>query len=213
MPRSREQTREQLLEVAHELFYWDGIRATGVDEVAARADVAPTTLYRLFGSKDALIGTYMQRASERYQDFFNAAARGGGTDPRQQILAVFDAVAGQVQPDRCRGCPFLMALAEFPDPAHPAPQSRSSTGSAPGSATSLPGSTWHLPGALPARECPPRTVQPSPTSSRWSWKGPTPPCRPLASRAPPSARARSSRCCCPSSSSAGLRAPGRFRQC
>jgi hypothetical protein len=33
---------------------------------------------------------------------------------------VFDALTKQVQPGQCRGCPFLMALAEFPDPAHPA---------------------------------------------------------------------------------------------
>jgi hypothetical protein len=44
----------------------------------------------------------------------------GGPDPRDQILAVFDALAEQVQPQHCRGCPFLMALAEFPDPEHPA---------------------------------------------------------------------------------------------
>jgi hypothetical protein len=31
---------------------------------------------------------------------------------------VFDALTEQVQPGQCRGCPFLMALAEFPDPAH-----------------------------------------------------------------------------------------------
>jgi hypothetical protein len=35
-----------------------------------------------------------------------------------QILALFDALGEQVQPQHCRGCPFLMALAEFPDPAH-----------------------------------------------------------------------------------------------
>ena len=28
--------------------------------------------------------------------------------------------SGQVQPQHCRGCPFLTALAEFGDPAHPA---------------------------------------------------------------------------------------------
>ena len=33
---------------------------------------------------------------------------------------MFDALGEQVQPLHCRGCPFLMALAEFPDPAHPA---------------------------------------------------------------------------------------------
>jgi hypothetical protein len=29
---------------------------------------------------------------------------------------VFDALGAQIQPQHWRGCPFLMALAEFPDP-------------------------------------------------------------------------------------------------
>ena len=120
MSRSAAQTREHVLEVAHELFYWNGIRATGVDRVAAEAGVAPTTLYRLFASKDDLVGAYMERAASRYREWFDAAARAGGTDPRQQILSLFDALTEQVQPGQCRGCPFLMALAEFPDPDHPA---------------------------------------------------------------------------------------------
>jgi AcrR family transcriptional regulator len=61
--RSAAQTREHVLGVAHELFYWHGIRATGVDRVAAEAAVAPTTLYRLFASKDDLIAAYIARAS------------------------------------------------------------------------------------------------------------------------------------------------------
>jgi AcrR family transcriptional regulator len=120
MPRTAAQTREHVLDVAHELFYWHGIRATGIDRVAADACVAPTTLYRLFASKDDLIGAYLERAGELYRAWFNAAADTGGGDPRQRILAVFDALTEQVQPGQCRGCPFLMALAEFPDPAHPA---------------------------------------------------------------------------------------------
>jgi AcrR family transcriptional regulator len=120
MPRSSAETREHVLGVAHELFYWHGIRATGVDRVAAAAGVAPTTLYRLFASKDDLIGAYIERADRLYRDWFDAAAAAGGTDPLEQILAVFDALDEQVQPQHCRGCPFLMALAEFPDPAHPA---------------------------------------------------------------------------------------------
>jgi AcrR family transcriptional regulator len=109
-----------VLGVAHELFYWHGIRATGVDRVAAEAGVAPTTLYRLFASKDDLIAAYIERASLLYREWFDAAAAAGGPDPREAILAVFDALGEQVQPQHCRGCPFLMALAEFPDPAHPA---------------------------------------------------------------------------------------------
>ncbi|MFI6512065.1 hypothetical protein ACIBCT_31065 [Streptosporangium sp. NPDC050855] len=48
-------------------------------------------------------------------------AETAGPDPRDQILAIFDAVFTQVSSEQYRGCPMLMALAEFPDadlPAH-----------------------------------------------------------------------------------------------
>lgn len=61
MPRSAADTREHVLEVARELFYWHGIRATGVDRIATEADVSPTTLYRLFTSKDDLVAAYVER--------------------------------------------------------------------------------------------------------------------------------------------------------
>jgi AcrR family transcriptional regulator len=115
MPRPSAETREHILEVARELFYWEGIRATGIDRVAAAANVAPTTLYRLFGSKDGLVAAYVERESSRFRDWFEAAIETGGSDPRKRILAVFDGLSEQVRPENCRGCPFLMALAEFPD--------------------------------------------------------------------------------------------------
>jgi AcrR family transcriptional regulator len=114
--RKAAETREHVLEVAHTLFYWEGIRSTGVDRVAAEAGVAVTTLYRLFASKDDLVAAYVERAHEAYRHWFTQATEAGGDDPRQRILALFDALTEQVQPDRCRGCPFLMVLAEFPDP-------------------------------------------------------------------------------------------------
>jgi AcrR family transcriptional regulator len=120
MRRPGTETREHVLRVAQELFYWQGIRATGVDRVAAAAGVAPTTLYRLFASKDDLIAAYVDRSQKYYRSWFDESARAGGDAPRDQILAVFDAIADQVGPQQCRGCPFLMALAEFPDPDHPA---------------------------------------------------------------------------------------------
>lgn len=115
MRRSAEQTREHVLAVAHELFYWEGIRATGVDRVAAKAAVAPTTLYRLFASKDDLVAAYVSRGDELYRQWFDAAVAAGGEDPHEQILSVFDGLAEQIRPEQCRGCPFLMALSELPD--------------------------------------------------------------------------------------------------
>jgi AcrR family transcriptional regulator len=113
--RSAEDTRAHVLDVAHELFYWNGIRATGVDRVAADAGIAPTALYRLFPSKDALITAYVERNERRYQEWFDQATRADGRSAGARIVALFDALADQVRPQRCRGCPFLMALTELPD--------------------------------------------------------------------------------------------------
>ena len=116
MRRTAAETREHVLRVARDLFYWEGIRATGVDRVAAAAGVAPTTLYRLFASKDDLVAAYVEREGRLYREWFAASLEAGGPDPRARILGLFDALSEQVQPDRCRGCPFQMALAEVPEP-------------------------------------------------------------------------------------------------
>ena len=115
-------TREHILAVAADLFYWEGVHATGVDTVAAKADVAPTTLYRLFASKDALVAAYVERCSAAYRERLTAASAPSAGTPRARILAVFDVFAAEALSDACRGCPFVMVLAEFPDAEHPAHQ-------------------------------------------------------------------------------------------
>ena len=119
MRRPASETREHVLAVARELFYWEGIRATGVDRIAAEAGVSPTTLYRLFASKDDLVAAYVEREAAGYRAWFTAAAGAPEADPRARVLGLFDALAAQVDPSVCRGCPFLIALGELPDPAHP----------------------------------------------------------------------------------------------
>src|SRR5262245_44675032 len=121
VPRSAAETRAHLLDVAADLFYRKGIRATGVDGVAAQAGVAPTTLFRLFRSKDELVGAYVERADQEFRDVVAAASAAAGPDAREQLLAIFDAVFTLVESERFRGCAMMMTLAEFPDqdlPAH-----------------------------------------------------------------------------------------------
>jgi AcrR family transcriptional regulator len=113
--RSAEQTREHVLDVAYGLFYWHGIRATGVDRVAAEAGIAPTALYRLFPSKDALVAAYVERTAQRYREWFEAALAADGRSAAARIDALFAALDEQTRPEVCRGCPFMMALGEHPD--------------------------------------------------------------------------------------------------
>lgn len=115
--RTSAETREHVLAVAEKLFYAEGIRATGVDTVAARAGVAPTTLYRLFESKDDLVAAYVERFGERYKAVLSAAIASAAPAPRDKVLAIIDAFADDIRSPSCRGCPFLLVLAEYPDPS------------------------------------------------------------------------------------------------
>jgi AcrR family transcriptional regulator len=118
--RTSEETREHILAVADELFYSDGIHVTGIDTLAARAEIAPTTLYRQFASKDDLVAAYVERCSKRYKAALGAATSPAAGTARERILAAFDAFAAEIRSGSCRGCPFLMVLAEYPDPDSPA---------------------------------------------------------------------------------------------
>ncbi|WP_232667675.1 TetR/AcrR family transcriptional regulator [Pseudonocardia sp. TRM90224] len=120
MPRTSVQTRSHLLEIAGRLFYANGIRATGVDLVAAEAGVAPTTLYRQFASKDDLVGAYVEHAFDDFRAAFDAAVAAAGADPHERIMAAVDVVCAEVDSEHFRGCSLMMTLAEFPDPELPA---------------------------------------------------------------------------------------------
>src|SRR5215217_7853824 len=111
--------RERILDTADELFYSRGIHAVGIDEIVARSSTAKTTLYAHFPSKDDLIANYLQRRSEDWRQYLGKEiARRGGT-PVEQIDAVFAVLAEGCATPGFRGCPFINAAAEYPDPAHP----------------------------------------------------------------------------------------------
>src|SRR5581483_6626823 len=124
-PRSRPrrtsaQTREHVLAVAAESFYRDGIRATGIDTVAARAGVAPPTLYRLFATKDDLVAAYVARCTADYRDRVNTVTSPAAGSARHHLVALFVLFTADATSEHCRGCPFQLVLAECPVPGHPA---------------------------------------------------------------------------------------------
>ena len=116
--RPASETREHVLAVAHDLFYVDGIRQTGVDRVVAAAGIGPTTLYRLFGSKDGLVTAYVEREAAAYRRWLSGVI--ADTAPRDGLRALMRGIADQIECSHFRGCPFQIALSELPDPAHPA---------------------------------------------------------------------------------------------
>jgi AcrR family transcriptional regulator len=110
--------RERILGTAADLFYEHGFRAVGVDLVIERAGVAKTTLYRHFPSKDALIVGYLQDANTRFWAWFDGTLD-PALGPRDQLLAIFEAVGKLATAPACLGCTFQATAAEFPEPDHP----------------------------------------------------------------------------------------------
>ena len=102
--------RGRILGSARKLFYVNGIHDTGVEALAAHAEVSKRTLYQHFPSKDALIAAYLR-------DIINT----GGSRPeknlgadgpaRERLLSIFD-IGGN---GRFRGCPFHNAAVEAAD--------------------------------------------------------------------------------------------------
>lgn len=111
----------RILDAASVLFYERGITAVGVDLIAERSGVTKRTLYDRFGSKDALVATYLVDRDRRWRLVVEEALTVPGLSALERVTAPFDALREWVRQSR-RGCAFINALAELPDPGHPAHQ-------------------------------------------------------------------------------------------
>ncbi|MCX4816272.1 TetR/AcrR family transcriptional regulator [Streptomyces sp. NBC_01239] len=108
----------RIVAAADELFYDRGITAVGVDLIAEHSGVTKRTLYNRFGSKDHLVSAYLTERDQRWRSLVLAAVEGSGT-PAEAVTAPFEALRTWSETNT-RGCAFINALAELPDPAHPA---------------------------------------------------------------------------------------------
>ncbi|GAB3122416.1 TetR/AcrR family transcriptional regulator [Streptomyces calidiresistens] len=108
----------RILAAAEELFYDRGITAVGVDLIAERSGVTKRTLYNRFGSKDHLVAAYLAERAQRWRALVRQAVEARDR-PADAVLAPFDALRTWTD-THTRGCAFINALAELPDPSHPA---------------------------------------------------------------------------------------------
>lgn len=107
--------RARMVSESAGLFYAEGFTATGVDRVAEVVGVSKRTLYKHFGSKDALIEASLTATDEMIRRDFFAAAQACSSDPREQIEGLFAALTRSLEQPGYRGCPFINVSAETPD--------------------------------------------------------------------------------------------------
>lgn len=107
----RGSARERLLAAAGDLFYREGVHTVGIDRIIEQAGVAKASLYNTFGSKDELVRAYLEtRHASNTGTVLRAVER--HDDPRQRLLAVFDAQREMFSRPGFNGCAFASATSE-----------------------------------------------------------------------------------------------------
>lgn len=109
--------RERLLRTASDLFYREGITSVGVDRLVTEADVTRATFYRHFPGKEQLVEAYLDSEDAYIRGMFAGVA--GLEDPQQKLALLIEGLAADIQTRHTRGCPFINASAEYPDPDSP----------------------------------------------------------------------------------------------
>lgn len=107
--------RERILETAADLFFHQGFRATGINEVIAKSGVAKATFYNHFPTKDDLCLAYLRERNTSEFEAISAFVQDHDS-PRERFLAVMKSVQPWLEANKLRGCAFLNMVAEVPDP-------------------------------------------------------------------------------------------------
>src|SRR5258708_11976751 len=87
-PSPQVSARDRLLAAADDLFYSEGVHVVGVDRIVERAGVTKATLYNTFGSKEKLVGAYLEQHMPRRQRR-TAHILAANHTPRNRIPAQF----------------------------------------------------------------------------------------------------------------------------
>jgi len=112
--------RDRVFKTAAELFYRKGIRAVGVEAIAAEANTTKMSLYRNFPSKDVLVAEWLRDHDTHFWQTWDAMAGKFPEDPVRQIRAAFALLTKHIADPNARGCAIANAAVELTDKDHPA---------------------------------------------------------------------------------------------
>jgi AcrR family transcriptional regulator len=108
-----ETPKQRLLATASRLFYNEGIHGVGVDRIVNEAQITRATFYRHYASKDALVEAYLRATHAELETKMKQLM---AHDARAALDALVDFIGYNAELPSFRGCHFINAAAEYPDP-------------------------------------------------------------------------------------------------
>jgi AcrR family transcriptional regulator len=109
--------RERILDAATELFDAKGLRGTSADRIIERSGITKVTFYRHFRTKTDLVVAYLERQAAGEREAIDSAKDDVG--PLAALTNIANVIGSMSCMPGFRGCPFINAAAETPDPEDP----------------------------------------------------------------------------------------------
>ena len=113
-----ESPRERIINTASDLFYKQGYRATGINEVIQTSAVAKATFYHHFPTKEELCLAYLGEIKAREMAFIDNAI-GSAKGSVNRFLSVTESLKPWLTQTNFRGCGFLNMASEIPEHTSP----------------------------------------------------------------------------------------------
>ena len=115
----RPNKRDELVQKALKIFYRNGFHATGMDMLVAETGISKTSMYKHFRTKEELILAALRLRDELFRNWLIRRMEEIGKTPKEQMVAMFDALGEWFSEPEYRGCMFIKASAEYQEAKHP----------------------------------------------------------------------------------------------
>ncbi|RIN75175.1 TetR/AcrR family transcriptional regulator [Staphylococcus simulans] len=104
------QKRNDLLEVAEQLFYEYGFNGVGLKQIIQEANVATMTLYNHFDSKEKLVEAVLKQREARYWKYLDEYTK---TKQAQPLTCIVKAHCKWLKDNSYKGDMFLRAIEDY----------------------------------------------------------------------------------------------------
>ncbi len=111
--------RDELVQKALNAFYQNGFNATGMDMLVRETGISKTSMYKHFRTKEDLILAVLRLRDEHFRNWLYRRMEELAKTPRDQLIAMFDALEEWFSEPGYKGCMFIKASSEYQDASHP----------------------------------------------------------------------------------------------
>jgi len=111
--------RDELVQKALKAFYSGGFHAIGMDRLAKETGVSKTAIYKHFRTKEELILATLRLRDEQFRNWLMRRVEALASNPKDQLIAIFDALAEWFGEPEFKSCMFIKASSEYQDRTHP----------------------------------------------------------------------------------------------